>query len=195
MDRVITYLADTSEGQSGAPVWRFLPDSGKRCLVAVHNGGCHDLFDGCKPAGGGKHTSNMGVLVTADLLQQIELWKKASIRRRVFAATQQAVAHAVGHRARFVEELKELVRFASVSAQPPHAAEVRGCAAWLAAHLRGIGLENVAVVPTAGHPIVYADWRHARGRPTVLIYGHYDVQPADPLGEWRSPPFEPAVAR
>jgi acetylornithine deacetylase/succinyl-diaminopimelate desuccinylase-like protein len=84
------------------------------------------------------------------------------------------------------------VHFPSVSAQPKHANDVKNCAAWLAAHLRGIGLENVAVVPTARHPIVYGDWRHAPG-PTVLIYGHYDVQPADPLSEWRSPPFEPAV--
>jgi acetylornithine deacetylase/succinyl-diaminopimelate desuccinylase-like protein len=59
--------------------------------------------------------------------------------------------------------------------------------------LKSIGLEHVALVPTVWHPIVYGDWRHARGQPTVLIYGHYDVQPADPLSEWRSPPFEPTV--
>jgi acetylornithine deacetylase/succinyl-diaminopimelate desuccinylase-like protein len=63
----------------------------------------------------------------------------------------------------------------------------------LADHLRQVGLNNVTIARTKGHPIVYADWRHARDRPTVLIYGHYDVQPAEPLNEWRSPPFEPAV--
>ena len=104
-----------------------------------------------------------------------------------------AVTYARAHAERFVAELMEVVRFPSVSAQPKHAADVGSCAAWLAAHLQGFGLENPGVVPTEGHPIVYADWRHARGKPTVLIYGHYDVQPADPLSEWRSPPFEPTV--
>ena len=94
---------------------------------------------------------------------------------------------------RFLSELVEFVRFPSVSAQPQHAGEVKKCAAWLAQHLQRIGLENVTVAPTARHPIVSADWRHARGQPTVLIYGHYDVQPADPLSEWRSPPFDPVV--
>lgn len=94
---------------------------------------------------------------------------------------------------RFLSELMRFVRFPSVSAQPDHAENVKQCAAWLAEHLDGIGLENVAVIPTARHPIVYADWRHARRQPTVLIYGHYDVQPADPLSEWRSPPFDPVV--
>ena len=59
-------------------------------------------------------------------------------------------------------------------------------------HLRKVGLEHVRVMPTAGHPIVYADWLHAPGRPTVLVYGHYDVQPADPIDAWHSPPFEPS---
>jgi V8-like Glu-specific endopeptidase len=76
IDPLITYLADTSVGQSGAPLWRYLQDSGKRFLVAVHNGGCHDVLDDCRPAGGGKQTSNMGVLITSDVLKQIEQWKK-----------------------------------------------------------------------------------------------------------------------
>ena len=97
------------------------------------------------------------------------------------------------HRARFVEELKEFVRIPSVSSQPKHAGDVKTCAAWLAKHLRGVGLEHVKVIPTKRHPIVYADWLHAGARPTVLIYGHYDVQPVEPLSEWRSPPFEPVV--
>jgi acetylornithine deacetylase/succinyl-diaminopimelate desuccinylase-like protein len=67
------------------------------------------------------------------------------------------------------------------------------CAAWLADHLRRIGLDHARVLPTERHPLVYAAWRHAPARPTVLIYGHYDVQPPDPLNEWQSPPFEPTV--
>src|SRR5262245_47721047 len=88
------------------------------------------------------------------------------------------------HRSRFVAELKDFVRFPSVSAQPGHARSVRQCADWLADHLRHLGRVRVRVVPTPRHPVVCAEWRHAPGRPTVLIYGHYDVQPADPLSEW-----------
>lgn len=103
------------------------------------------------------------------------------------------LAYARAHRTRFLADLCDLVRIPSVSGDPAHAADLRRCAAWLAGHLRRIGLEGVRVVPTARHPIVYAAWRHALGSPTLLIYGHYDVQPPDPLDEWRSPPFEPAV--
>ena len=97
------------------------------------------------------------------------------------------------HRSRSVAELKEFVRFPTVSNQPRHAPDLRRCAAWLASHLRRIGLEHVRVVATGRHPVVYASWLHAPGRPTILIYGHYDVQPAEPLAEWRRPPFEPVV--
>jgi acetylornithine deacetylase/succinyl-diaminopimelate desuccinylase-like protein len=105
----------------------------------------------------------------------------------------QAFDYARRHRGRFVDELAEFVRIPSVSAQPAHAGDVRACAGWLAGKLRDAGLERVQVVPTAGHPSVLGEWRHAPGRPTVLIYGHYDVQPPDPLDDWRSPPFEPRV--
>lgn len=94
---------------------------------------------------------------------------------------------------RFVAELMDFVRFPSVSAQARHDDDIRACAAWLAGHLRRVGMENVSVIRTPRHPIVCADWLHAAGRPTVLLYGHYDVQPPDPLAEWRTPPFEPAV--
>jgi acetylornithine deacetylase/succinyl-diaminopimelate desuccinylase-like protein len=104
---------------------------------------------------------------------------------------QDPLAFARSQRGRFVAELSDFIRFASVGGQPQHAADVRACANWLAAHLRKIGLEHVQVVATGGHPIVYADWLHAPGRPTLLVYGHYDVQPADPLDAWRSPPFVP----
>ena len=92
-------------------------------------------------------------------------------------------------RRRAVAELRQFVRFPSVSAQPRHAADVRRCARWLADHLRRIGLDHVRILTTAGHPIVYADWLRAPGRPTVLVYGHYDVQPADPVAAWTAPPF------
>jgi acetylornithine deacetylase/succinyl-diaminopimelate desuccinylase-like protein len=97
------------------------------------------------------------------------------------------------NRRRFVTELKEFVRIPSVSSQPKHAPDVKRCAAWLATHLREIGLENARVINTPRHPIVYADWLHAPASATVLVYGHYDVQPVEPLNEWRTPPFEPAV--
>src|SRR5687768_7810451 len=102
-----------------------------------------------------------------------------------------AWAHA--HHPRFVAELMQFVRFPGVSAQPAHAADVRRSAAWLADHLRGIGLEHVRLEETAGAPLVYADWLHAGARPTVLVYWHYDVQPPEPEHEWRSQPFAPAV--
>ena len=108
-------------------------------------------------------------------------------------ATSQALAFTAANRSRFVEELRELVHFPSVSAQPRHAQDMNRCAAWLADHLRGIGLDRVQVVPTKGHPPVYGAWLHAPDKPTLLIYGHYDVQPADPLDAWRFPPFEPTV--
>ena len=66
-------------------------------------------------------------------------------------------------------------------------------AEWLAAAMRRVGLENVQVIETPGHPIVYADWIRDANKPTALIYGHYDVQPVDPLDLWESPPFEPEV--
>jgi acetylornithine deacetylase/succinyl-diaminopimelate desuccinylase-like protein len=104
-----------------------------------------------------------------------------------------ALAYARRHRPRFLAELKDFVRFPSISSQPGHAGDLKKCAAWLANHLRRIGLNDVKVIPTRGHPIVYAAWQRAPGAPTVLVYGHYDVLPADPLNEWRTPPFEPTV--
>src|SRR6267142_3055720 len=95
--------------------------------------------------------------------------------------TSQSLIYASANRARFVTELKEFVRFPSVSAGAEHAADTNRCAQWLADHLRGIGLEQVQVIPTRGHPLVYGEWLHLAHSPTVLIYGHYDVQPVDPL--------------
>ncbi len=92
---------------------------------------------------------------------------------------------------RFLEELKSLLRIPSISTLPEHAGDVRFAAESLAREMERIGLEHVRVIPTAGHPLVYGDWLHAAGKPTCLAYGHYDVQPPDPLDEWHTPPFEP----
>ena len=92
-----------------------------------------------------------------------------------------------------VEDLKALIRIPSISRDPAHAADVAAAADWIAGRMRGAGLEHVAVMPTSGHPAVYGDWLHAAGRPTVLIYAHYDIQPPEPLAGWSSPPFAPEV--
>jgi acetylornithine deacetylase/succinyl-diaminopimelate desuccinylase-like protein len=86
-----------------------------------------------------------------------------------------------------------LLRIPSISALPAHAGDVRQAAEWIGAELERIGFENVEVAATAGHPIVYADWLHAEGAPTVIVYCHYDVQPVDPLDEWETAPFEPFI--
>ncbi len=95
-------------------------------------------------------------------------------------------------RARFEEELCDLLRIPSISTLPAHRTDVQAAARWVTDHLRTSGL-RAELIPTQGHPLVYAEWSGARGRPTVLCYGHYDVQPADPLGLWTAPPFEPTV--
>ncbi len=94
---------------------------------------------------------------------------------------------------RFLGELQEFIRIPSISTSEEHAGDIRRAAAFVAQALGDAGLENIEVIPTAGHPLVYADWMHAPGKPTVLCYGHYDVQPPDPLELWESPPFEPTV--
>jgi acetylornithine deacetylase/succinyl-diaminopimelate desuccinylase-like protein len=94
------------------------------------------------------------------------------------------------HQPRFDAELQAFVRIPSVGNDPARAGDVKRCADWLAAQLGRIGLHRVRVVPTARHPIVYGEWTGAPGRPTVLVYGHYDVQPAEPLHEWTIPAFE-----
>ena len=101
--------------------------------------------------------------------------------------------YALSRRTAFVAELKEFLRFPSVSSQPERAGDVRKCATWLARHLKDIGLQRVRVIPTRGNPLVYASWQGKKHRPTVLIYGHYDVLPGEPLAKWRSPPFSPTI--
>jgi acetylornithine deacetylase/succinyl-diaminopimelate desuccinylase-like protein len=92
---------------------------------------------------------------------------------------------------RFLEELKQFIRIPSISTLPEHLGDIQRAAEFVAEKLRRAGMENVEIIPTGKHPLVYADWLHAPGKPTVLCYGHYDVQPADPLELWVSPPFEP----
>lgn len=93
----------------------------------------------------------------------------------------------------YLDELIEFLKIPSVSTQPEHDEDVKTAASWLADKMTKAGLENVRVIETAKHPLVYGDWLHAEGQPTVLVYGHYDVQPAEPFELWESPPFEPSI--
>ena len=97
------------------------------------------------------------------------------------------------NRDHYVEELKTYLAIPSISALPEHAADVRRCAEWTQHELERIGMQNARLIETPGHPVVYADWLGAPGAPTILFYGHYDVQPVDPLELWTSPPFEATV--
>jgi len=94
---------------------------------------------------------------------------------------------------RYLDELLDVLRIPSVSALPEHAGDVARAARWVAERLTAAGLDNVQTLPTGGHPVVYADWLRAPGKPTILLSGHFDTQPADPLELWTSPPFEPQV--
>ncbi|MGI5837899.1 MAG: dipeptidase, partial [Chloroflexota bacterium] len=94
---------------------------------------------------------------------------------------------------RFLEELKDFLRIPSISALPEHADDMVRCAQFAADHLRSIGMSRAEVMSTGGAPLVYAEWLQAPNKPTVLVYGHYDVQPPDPLDLWTTPPFDPQV--
>src|ERR1041384_8601743 len=94
---------------------------------------------------------------------------------------------------RLLEELFEFLRIPSISTLPEHRGDIDRAAKFVASSLSGAGMENVEIISTEGHPLVYADWLHAAGKPTVLCYGHYDVQPPDPLDLWVTKPFEPDV--
>ena len=93
----------------------------------------------------------------------------------------------------YLNELIDFLKIPSVSTQPKHNEDVKTAASWLADKMTTAGLENVRVVETNKHPLVYGDWLHAEGQPTVLVYGHYDVQPAEPFDLWDSPPFDPTI--
>ncbi|MFZ1083860.1 MAG: dipeptidase, partial [Terracidiphilus sp.] len=102
-----------------------------------------------------------------------------------------AVAYARENHPRFLSELKDLLRIPSISTLPENKGDCRRAAEFILAELTRIGFEHARLLETDGHPLVYADWLHAPGKPTALFYGHYDVQPTDPENEWISPPFEP----
>ena len=108
--------------------------------------------------------------------------------------TADALPYARAHHAHYLDELKQLLSIPSISAQPNHKPDIERAAHWLADHFRSIGMTRAAVYPTTGHPIVLAEWlRAGPDRPTLLVYGHYDVQPVDPLNLWQSDPFRPEV--
>jgi acetylornithine deacetylase/succinyl-diaminopimelate desuccinylase-like protein len=94
---------------------------------------------------------------------------------------------------RFLEELKDFIRIPSISALPEHREDMDRCALYCADQMKAIGLDRAEVLPTGGPPAVYGEWLGAPGRPTVLVYGHYDVQPVDPVELWTTPPFDPQV--
>lgn len=100
-------------------------------------------------------------------------------------------AYATTNRTRLLGDLKELLRIPSISTDPTHAEDCRRAADWLAHHLRTLGCARVELLGSPTHPVVFAEGPNAGGRPTVLVYGHYDVQPPEPLDEWETPPFEP----
>ena len=106
---------------------------------------------------------------------------------------QSLLSYVDANKDRYMSELKQLLAIPSVSTNPENKADVDRCARWVADHMRSIGLQHVEIFPTPGHPIVYGDWLNAPGKPTILLYGHYDVQPPEPLELWTSPPFEATV--
>jgi acetylornithine deacetylase/succinyl-diaminopimelate desuccinylase-like protein len=97
------------------------------------------------------------------------------------------------NREKYLDELKALLAIPSISALPEHAADVMRCAEWCGDEMRRIGLQNVRLIDTPGNPVAYGEWLGAPGAPTILFYGHYDVQPVDPLDLWESPPFDATV--
>lgn len=97
------------------------------------------------------------------------------------------------HREKHLQELFEFLSIPSISSLSEHKQDVERAAQWLKNHLEQLNIENVSINPTDGHPVVYGEWLHAEGKPTVLIYGHYDVQPVDPLNLWESDPFKPVI--
>jgi len=106
-------------------------------------------------------------------------------------ALQAALQYAQQNRERFLSELIDFVRIPSVSTDPERKGEVQAAAEWVAGQLRALGFSGVKIYPTPGHPVVYGERMEKPGAPVILVYGHYDVQPAEPLELWQSPPFEP----
>ncbi len=101
--------------------------------------------------------------------------------------------HLNEHKDQYLNELLDFLRIPSISSLSDHRPHVQEAAQWVEARMKAAGIQSVRIMPTGGHPVVYGDWLHAPSKPTVLIYGHFDVQPADPLDLWDSPPFEPTL--
>src|SRR3954452_25515149 len=122
-------------------------------------------------------------------LRRLDHWPGARDRRRKMIATDSVLAHLRRNRERIFAKLVEFASIPSVSTDPAHAADIDRAAAWVAAELAAAGPIAVRTLATAGNPVVYGEWLGAPGRPTVLVYGHYDVQPPDPLEKWQTPPW------
>ena len=106
---------------------------------------------------------------------------------------EQVLGYIEGEQDRYLREVADFIAIPSVSTNAENRPDMLNCANWLVDHMRRIGLQNAQMFPTAGHPVVYGEWLGAPGKPTILIYGHYDVQPPEPLDLWESPPFEATV--
>ena len=97
------------------------------------------------------------------------------------------------HQSDFLEGLKTFLRIPSISALSENKPDIRRAAEFAMNELRAAGMTTAELIEGKGNPLVYAEWLHAQGKPTILFYGHYDVQPPDPLDEWKSPPSEPEI--
>jgi len=106
---------------------------------------------------------------------------------------EQILSYIATNKERYLNELKSFLAIPSISTTTENVSDVKRCAEWVANHLKNVGMANVKIMPTGGHPVVYADWLGAPGKPTLLIYGHYDVQPVDPVDLWTYPPFEATI--
>src|SRR5512135_3701751 len=105
----------------------------------------------------------------------------------------EVLAYLQAQQGRILAELIEFASIPSVSTDPVHRTDIDRAADWVAGQIHRAGPFDVEILPTPRHPVVYAEWLAAPGAPTVLVYGHYDVQPPDPLAKWDSPPFEPTL--
>src|ERR1700736_4932880 len=126
------------------------------------------------------------------MTKETRMRKPSSLRHSFIIRHSSFVIRLCPMRPAYLEDFYSFLRFPSVSTDSAFSKNVKECANWLAKKLTGAGLE-AQIVPTAGHPVVWARNKHQPGRRTVLIYGHYDGQPADPLELWESPPFEPVL--
>ncbi len=106
---------------------------------------------------------------------------------------QEVINHIKSNKDNYVEELKDYLRIPSISTTSSHKKDMAKCAKFVSGKLKDAGMSKIKIIPTAGHPLVYGEWMKAKGKPTVLIYGHYDVQPVDPIELWESDPFEPVI--